>query len=469
MGSTLSKRKDKCTLSDARRASRFSARTSQTSRRDHHSQNETHSQPVIQRIKNASSFNRRHSIEAPRLKNSTDYPNDDTQISQGSSIVAAAIYTAIGLTSIDSECQNTQTSSLPRTLSEWSPERNKYDIVPDIFVSDSDRWATDEPNPSSLIYPDTQDKESRPTRQTKAILARGAPGGAAGSEIPKFPSERILVDLFLSDDHEKAMRKERDRQQRQHYLLKHVWGRNYNVPLKSPSLIIHWCCGTGIWCLELAEEFPDAKVIGIDFKTAPLQNIAETRTNLTFQDITICEGHTGLEGYPDNAVDYVMMRDVWIVNSPIHKWHNILKQVLRILKPGGWIEIIEQDIRVSKPGPSFVILNKYGNMFLENIQARPGILEELEDMLKDTGYTNINSTIVELPLGEWASIPTMRESGYLFKDLSERRFRVFAPWICEYNQLPASVFAETLSKAMDECETSKSRISWHCFLGQKPL
>ncbi|KAI9009957.1 S-adenosyl-L-methionine-dependent methyltransferase [Phycomyces nitens] len=443
MGSTLSKRKDKGIRSDARRASRFSARTS--SRRDPQSQNESQSQPVIRRIKNVSSFSRRHSIETPSALN--EYSND-TQISHGSSVMAAAVYNAIGLTSTDSECQNTQTSSLPRTLSEWSPERQKCEPV--IFIPEADRWIG-EARPSSLIYSDTEDKE------------------AAGSDVPKFPSERIMMELFLRPDHEITRRKERDRQQRQHYLLKHVWGRNYNVPLKAPSLIIHWCCGTGIWGLELAEEFPEAKVVGIDFKTAPLQNIADTRTNLAFQNAIIYDSHTGLEGYADNVADYVLMRDVWIVNSPIHKWHNVLKQVLRILKPGGWIEIIEQDIRISKPGPSFVILNKYGSIFLENIQARPDILEKIGNILEETGYTSIDSTIVELPLGEWASIPTMRESGYLFKDLSERRFRVFAPWICEYNQLSPTSFAETLSKAMDECETSKTRLSWHCFVGQKPL
>lgn len=61
------------------------------------------------------------------------------------------------------------------------------------------------------------------------------------------------------------------------------------------------------------------------------------------------EGHTGLESFEDNVADHVMMRDVWLVNSPEHKWLDVLRQVHRVLKPGGCIEIYEQGNNLSHP------------------------------------------------------------------------------------------------------------------------
>lgn len=56
----------------------------------------------------------------------------------------------------------------------------------------------------------------------------------------------------------------------------------------------------------------------------------------------IHQGKTGLESFHDNTVDFIMMRDVWLVNSPASKWTLILQEIYRILKPGGFIEIYEQ-------------------------------------------------------------------------------------------------------------------------------
>lgn len=56
----------------------------------------------------------------------------------------------------------------------------------------------------------------------------------------------------------------------------------------------------------------------------------------------IHQGETGLNVIENNQVDYIVMRDVWLVNCPVSKWTNLFEEVLRILKPGGYIEIYEQ-------------------------------------------------------------------------------------------------------------------------------
>lgn len=92
----------------------------------------------------------------------------------------------------------------------------------------------------------------------------------------------------------------------------------------------------------MAELFPQAKIVGVDFKEATLSNLQHGLPNLEFKFTVIHDKTTGLELFEDNSVDLVMMRDSWLINSPSFKWTNILNESFRILKPGGYIEIEEQ-------------------------------------------------------------------------------------------------------------------------------
>lgn len=96
--------------------------------------------------------------------------------------------------------------------------------------------------------------------------------------------------------------------------------------------------------MEMAALYPNAKIIGIDFEDAMLSNIHHSISNLEFRPAIIHDEVTGLETFDDNSVDYIMLRDVWLMNAPASRWGNLLNQALRILKPGGSIELTEHSI-----------------------------------------------------------------------------------------------------------------------------
>jgi precorrin-6B methylase 2 len=93
--------------------------------------------------------------------------------------------------------------------------------------------------------------------------------------------------------------------------------------------------------MEMAEKFPDCKIIAIGHTHAALANIRDQLANVEFRECVIDETHTGMESIESDTVDYVMMKDCWFINSPSHKWTNVLDQAFRILKPNGWIELSE--------------------------------------------------------------------------------------------------------------------------------
>ncbi|KAF7725985.1 hypothetical protein EC973_009131 [Apophysomyces ossiformis] len=293
--------------------------------------------------------------------------------------------------------------------------------------------------------------------------------------VPKYLSELILMNLYMLPENEPERRKEHDKQQRQasdisekHYLLKHVWGKNYQIPLKDPRVIVDWCCGTGIWVMEMAQEFPDAQVIGIDYSSAMLPNFTYTK-NASFRPAIIHEGDNGFGTLEDNAVDYIMMRDVWLVNSPSHKWIDLFNDIKRILKPGGWIEVYEQELQMYSPGPHLDRFDRWFDKFFENVNIQRNVVKEIGQFLSACGFTVMDERTIELPLGEWCSTTGLKETGYLFKDLMDRRFRTLKLWLSEYNQLTETELLDTLSKGIEECERSKTRMGWRYYSAQKPF
>ncbi|KAI9488472.1 hypothetical protein BDB00DRAFT_847792 [Zychaea mexicana] len=307
--------------------------------------------------------------------------------------------------------------------------------------------------------------------------------------------ERLLKELYLLPESDSRRRKERDRQQRQHYLLKYVWRANFKVPLQSPTLIVNWCCGTGIWAMEMAQQFPTCQVIGMDFQSATLSSLGRSINNLSFQNIVVQHDTTGLESLQEGSVDYLMMRDVWLVNSPAHKWVETLKQVFRVLKPGGWVEIYEQDLIVNSPGPLLKIVDDWFTNLFKDVGIQRKFGDQIASMMHQTGYVEIDERAIELPVGEWSSVPgkqpyrvtrvlhgrikyphkitfyiyaALKETGYLFMDLMMRRYRTFAPWVCEFNDISLNEVNDVLDKWPTECEEYKTSMCWRYFAAQKP-
>lgn len=85
------------------------------------------------------------------------------------------------------------------------------------------------------------------------------------------------------------------------------------------------------------------------------------------------------------------------------KWPFILSELIRILKPNGWIEWVEADIEIHRPGPMTSEFNKKLIELMKDNQQDPHIGRCLKERLTETGeLTNINTMFVSCPGGQWA-------------------------------------------------------------------
>ncbi|KAI7906888.1 S-adenosyl-L-methionine-dependent methyltransferase [Cokeromyces recurvatus] len=283
--------------------------------------------------------------------------------------------------------------------------------------------------------------------------------------------QEMRLELFLNPNAEELRRIEKDRQQRLHYVLKYISkGKIHQAKLESPSVIVNWCCGIGTWCMEMATMFPNTRIIGVDYKEVITSfNMQHSLPNLKFKYIAAHDKLTGLESFEDNSVDFVMMRDVWLINIPILKWEYVLKQVYRILKPGGWIELQEHTTQIGTMGPCGAKLFQWYTRFFTETQIDRTIARKLGDFLGYAGFSNIDQQTTISPVGEWCTTLELKESGFLFKDILERHLRVLSRWVAQVCDVDEGLINQLLTKVVeDEADEHNTSVDWIFYTARKP-
>lgn len=176
---------------------------------------------------------------------------------------------------------------------------------------------------------------------------------------------------------------EGDRLDLQHHLLKVAIGRNYYAPVRQPRSILDVACGTGIWGRELAQEYRQAQVIGIDIDRTPLERALERLgpggqfpSNFHFQEADILQGLP----FEDERFDFVHSR-LMAGFVPWHQWPTVIAEMVRVTRRGGYIEVVESEGQVTT-SPGFAILYDA----VKQLVIRRGIWQEGGGVPDIAGY-----------------------------------------------------------------------------------
>ncbi len=186
---------------------------------------------------------------------------------------------------------------------------------------------------------------------------------------------------------------EQNRLDFQHFFLKGIFGKNYLAPLASPSALLDVGSGTGRWVAEMAQEFPNARVTGIDIApTIP----PTTAVNVHFVQQDILKGLP----FPSASFDYVHAR-LLVAAIPVAAWPGLLREYLRVVRSGGWIELFEG-------GTTFLHAGPYTQQYLQwwdRVSQQRGIdaayIEQLPHLMSDLGIQHIQAKTLHVPVGEW--------------------------------------------------------------------
>lgn len=123
-----------------------------------------------------------------------------------------------------------------------------------------------------------------------------------------------------------------DRLDIQHYAMREALAANYLAPIERPDRILDVGCGTGQWAYELCQQFPEAMVVGLDLEPSK----PERPANYRFVKADLLRGLP----FPDDHFDFVHQR---LLQSgvPLKRWSGVVKDLVQVARPGGWIELVE--------------------------------------------------------------------------------------------------------------------------------
>ncbi|KAI9024345.1 S-adenosyl-L-methionine-dependent methyltransferase [Phycomyces nitens] len=278
--------------------------------------------------------------------------------------------------------------------------------------------------------------------------------------------------------YEYGAEKERDRQWRQHYVLKMVFGGNLKVESDKPLEQILDCgCGVGLWTLEMAQAHPGANVIGLDVVLpitggASLVEFQENQNGVCVAGLPnlkyLYADLLGTLPFPDNTFDLVHQRDVATV-VPAKDWPNLVKELQRVLKPGGRLQLVEYDILFKNPGPVLALVNEWYKIAASTIGVDPHYVRSMEPLLQNTGFEDIKETVFSIPIGEWPDDPTKKQQGYLYKEQMKALFKSMRKWWLSEIKVTPEEYERVCQGALDEFENHENAAEWRIFTARKPL
>lgn len=170
-----------------------------------------------------------------------------------------------------------------------------------------------------------------------------------------------------------------------------------------PKQILDIGCGTGIWAIEVAEEYTSSEVFGVDL--APLQDVYVPE-NCTFHLENVLNGSI----FPDEKFDLIQSRCLG-PGIPDRRWGDYIAEIWRMTKPGRWIQLVEFDpIRYCDDGsiPTVSPLAEYERIAIRMMRDKygttiHGALPKLSRHVQKAGFINIKQTDIKSPLGNWTS------------------------------------------------------------------
>lgn len=185
---------------------------------------------------------------------------------------------------------------------------------------------------------------------------------------------------------------EHNRLEFQHFFLKGILQTNYLAPLVSPEAILDVGSGTGRWVIEMAQEFPQARVTGIDI--APTIPPAPLTVQFVQQDIL-----KGLP-FPSKSFDYLHAR-LLVAAIPVDSWPGVVREYIRVTRPGGWIELFEGGTTFVNAGPHTQQYLAWWDQLGKQRGIDASMMGQLPHLMQDLGIHNIQARLLHVPVGKW--------------------------------------------------------------------
>lgn len=249
----------------------------------------------------------------------------------------------------------------------------------------------------------------------------------------------------------------------QHFLLRQLLQSNYLAPLtQAPQAILDVGCGTGRWAIEMAAQFPDSNIIGLD-KVVPATDtvtlgygINQRPQNFNFVAGDVLQGLA----FPNASFDFVHMRLLYSA-IPAVRWQFVVSELVRVTRPGGWVELVEGGL----PPNGGAGMNMLHSLTIEGgnkVGLDMTVGSRLGAYLQNAGMVNVRSRELAVPLGSQAGRVGKLMAMDLFEILKAGRGLSVARGLAS-----AEDYDRALQSWQQEVEHTNSTFSFYVAVGQR--
>ncbi|KAL0077004.1 S-adenosyl-L-methionine-dependent methyltransferase [Phycomyces blakesleeanus] len=211
--------------------------------------------------------------------------------------------------------------------------------------------------------------------------------------------------------------------------------------------------GPATWTLDMAKAYDRSEFYGIDISPVFPEDIKPANTHFQLANIT------NRLPFPDNHFDFIHQR-LLIFGLTRSDWTKAIDELLRVLKPGGWIEFKELELNLENTGTMTTKLKESMITMTTTRDMNPTIGRELRLLLIQRGLLNIQAKRISVPVNHDGKI------GELFWDNYKQMSLALAPVIS--GSLPLD-FPQFLDSCAKECAKEKTNWGWHVVYAQKPV
>ncbi|KAI5788663.1 S-adenosyl-L-methionine-dependent methyltransferase [Pyronema domesticum] len=189
-----------------------------------------------------------------------------------------------------------------------------------------------------------------------------------------------------------------------------------------PHRILDVGTGTGIWAIDMADEYPSAEIVGNDL--SPVQP-KWMPPNCRFE---IVDAEAEWTYRPDHF-DYVHMRNL---SQAVTDWPFLIAEAYRCIQPGGFIECCElenvprsDDGTLKEDDGVKTAMSLLGDAL--KLLGRPPFMSAamLKKELEDAGFLDVVVTAVKYPFAPWPQDPKLKMVGAMVLMTEETGYHAY--------------------------------------------
>ncbi|CAI2166318.1 17776_t:CDS:2 [Funneliformis geosporum] len=289
----------------------------------------------------------------------------------------------------------------------------------------------------------------------------------SGSVSPLFRSidSKTYDDILKKSKYQLPSENEHiDRIQLRHLMFRYVWQGNFSSPieetLKNGAKVLDVGCGSGSFVLDVASQFPNSKFYGIDMaQMFPTPDDPQIPPNAFFSQVDIVKGLP----FDDNTFDFVHLRFL-VQYLTEEQWsENVIKELLRVTKVGGWIEIMELDLIFYNEGPNTAKLQGSTISYFNARNINSIISPRLSRFLSSTNsFSIIQHEKRCTPLGQWGG--RLGEFALIYFSMAFKNMKKVLPTFMGINE---NDYDEIVERFNEECEEFGTYMKTFKYWGQK--